>query len=98
MEPPIRTHASIRDRPTRIKGWPHSGWGPADAADPAAKRLPFGFDITDDGAGGYIFESYSMDRIYWADTWHESLDDAYATAEEVYGIRREDWGPARPPG
>ena len=51
--------------------------------------------VTDDGAGCYILVCYSMDRAYEADTWHETLEDAYATAEEGFGIRREAWGPAQ---
>jgi hypothetical protein len=59
--------------------------------------MTFGFDLTDDGAGGYHLVFYSMDRVYSADTWHESLEDAYATAEEVFGIRREQWGAPQDP-
>lgn len=91
----MRTFASIRNRSTRITGWPNSGWRGADASDPSAKLLPFGFDITDDGAGHYLLVYYSMDRAYEADTWHETLSDAYASAEEQFGVRREEWGPAR---
>lgn len=91
----MRVFASIRNRPTWIQGWPHSGWRGADASDPSAKQLPFGFDITDYGDGQYLFVFYSMDRAYQADSWHKSLSDAYASAEECFGIRRDEWGPAR---
>jgi hypothetical protein len=39
--------------------------------------MPFGFDITDDGDGHFLLVYYSMDRAYAADTWHETLSDAY---------------------
>jgi hypothetical protein len=91
----MRTFASIRNRQTWITGPPRGPWGGCDASNPSAKRLPFGFDITDDGAGYYILVSYSMDRAYGGDTWHETLEDAYATAEGGFGIRREEWGPAQ---
>jgi hypothetical protein len=91
----VRTSASIRNRPTWITGWPNSGWRGADARDPSAELLPFGFDITDDGAGHYLLVYYSMDRAYEADTWHETLSGAYASAEEQFGVRREEWGPAQ---
>jgi len=55
--------------------------------------MAFGFYITDDGADGYQLAFYSMDGVYTADTWHETLSDAYAAAEEAFGIRREEWGP-----
>ena len=91
----MRTFASIRNRSTWITGRPHSGRGIADASDASAKLLPSGFDITEDGAGRYNLVFYSMDRAYWADTWHETLSDAYSSAEEWFGVRREEWGPAQ---
>ncbi|HEV2973293.1 MAG TPA: hypothetical protein VGY55_25220 [Pirellulales bacterium] len=91
----MKVFASIRDRPTRITGWPHSGWRGADPTDAEAKQLPFGFDITDDGAGNYLLVYYSSDRVYVADTWHETLAEAYASAEESFGVRRDEWGPGK---
>jgi hypothetical protein len=91
----MRTFASIRDRPTWISGWPNSGWRGADAADASAKLLPFGFDITEDGAGHYLLVCFSTDGAYGADTWHETLIDAHESAERQFGIRSEEWGPGR---
>jgi len=91
----MRTFASIRNRSTWITGRPHGPWGSAEASNPSVKRLPFGFDITGDGAGGHHLVYYSMDRAYWGDTWHKTISDAYSTAEEVFGIRREEWGPTQ---
>ena len=86
----MRTFASIRDRPTWVTGSPPS-WRGADASGPSARLVEFGFDITDDGAGGYLLVCYSMDRLYAADTWHETLEQAYESAEEQFGLRREEW-------
>ncbi len=96
----MRTFASIRDRPAWLTGRPRKGrtyspWGIGDASSPSAMPMSFGFDITDDGASGNHLVYYSMDRVYCGDTWHETLAEAYAAAEEDFGIRREEWGPPR---
>jgi hypothetical protein len=87
----FQVFASIRDRPTWITGWPHSWWGSAEPSEPGARQLPFGFDITNDGAGSYLLVCFSADGAYAADTWHESLDDAYSAAEAIFGVRRSEW-------
>lgn len=84
--------ASIRNRPIWIIGRPHTGWGTAEPAEPGAKQLLFGFDITDDGGANYLLLCFSADGLYGADTWHETLADAYAAAEEKFGIQRFEWG------
>lgn len=91
----MRTFTSIRDRPTWITGWPNSGWRGADPTDPSSKQLSFGFDITDDGAGHFLFVCFSSDGVYGADSWHETLADAIESARQQFGIRRQEWGPAR---
>ena len=91
----MQTFASIRNRSTWITGRPHGPWGGSDASDPSAKLLPFGFGITGDGAGYCVLVYYSMDRVYGGDTWRETISDAYSTAEEAFGIRHEEWGPAQ---
>ena len=87
----MTTFASIRDRPTCIRGWPHSGWHAADPSEPGAKIVRFAFDITDDGAGGFALTCFSEDRVSTADSSHPSLDAAYVAAEEQYGVRRAEW-------
>ena len=90
----MRTFASIRDRPTGITGLPDSGWRSADSGDATAKIVPFGFDITDDGAGHYLLVCFSADGTYGAATWHETLPDAIESAKIQFGIRWQEWGPA----
>lgn len=87
----MRTFACIEMRPLRITGWPHSGWGAAEDGDASAKVLPFRFAVTDDGGGNFLLVYHSLDGVYFADTWHETLADALATAEEVFGIGRGEW-------
>ena len=87
----MQVFASIRGRQTWITGWPHSGWRGADPNEPGAKSLPFSFDITDDGSGNYVLVSLSVDGVYKADSWHETLTEAFAAAEEIFGIHRSEW-------
>jgi hypothetical protein len=87
----METFASIRNRPTCIRGWPHSGWRAADPSEQGAKTLPFSFDIADDGAGGFALTCRSDDRVYAADSSHPSLDATYLAAEGQFGVRRAEW-------
>jgi hypothetical protein len=54
--------------------------------------LSFGFDITDDGAGHFLLVCFSSDDVYAADSWHATLAEAYASAEEQFDIQRAEWG------
>jgi hypothetical protein len=91
----MKVFASIENRLTLIRGHPHSGWGGAKASDPGAKSLSFNFEITDDGAGNFLFVSYSADKAFGADSWHTTLDEAYRVAEEQFGIKRSEWTQSR---
>jgi hypothetical protein len=55
--------------------------------------VPFGFDITEDGAGHFLLVCFSADGRYGADTWHPTLEGAYGAAENQFGVRRDEWGP-----
>jgi len=65
------------------------------ASEPRAKRLPFRFEVQDDGTGGYLLIAESTDGAYAADTWHETMEEAFASAEEAFGVGRDEW--ERPP-
>ena len=75
----------------RVAGSPRRGWGPADADDLAARVLPFRFDITDDGGGHFLLIYESLDGEFCADTWHASLEEAFAAAHDSFGIARSEW-------
>lgn len=92
----MTTFASIPERPTRITGFPHGGWHAANATDPASNVLPFCFEITDDGSGNFLLCYHSLDRVFCADTWHETLEEAFAAAHEAFGIVRSEWLPPVP--
>ena len=87
----MNVYATIPSRLVRISGEPNSSWGPASANDENTKELPFSFEITDDGNRNYLFVYHSTDNVYCADTWHETLEDAHACAEAMFGIRRREW-------
>ena len=90
----MKVYASIRNRPTWITGWPQGGWHGADPSEPGARRLPFHFDLTDDGDAGFLLVYDSADGVLAADTWHQTLADPYDVAESCFGIRRPEWMPA----
>jgi len=56
--------------------------------------LPFEFSITDDGAGQFLLTCRSEDGSLYCDTWHETLEDAYASAEEEFGVSKKEWSVA----
>jgi hypothetical protein len=91
----VQTFASIRDRPTWIQGLPQTGWSGADPSEPGAKQLEFNFDITDDGGRNYLLVYFSADGVYAADTWHQTLDEAYSAAAEQFGVQAVEWGPPK---
>lgn len=84
-------YSSIRGRPVWIIGWPHSGWRASEASESGASLLPFDFDITDDGAGGFLLTYRSLDGKFVADSSHDSLDGAYETASRQFDIQRSEW-------
>lgn len=55
------------------------------------KELPFRLTITDDGSGQFALDYKSLDGVYCADSSHEGLDAAFATAERQFGIGRSEW-------
>lgn len=88
----MTTYASIHNRPLRVTGFQHStGWRMAGDDDQNARELPFEFSITDDSAGSYLLISHSVDESVYADTWYETLEDAFAAAERQFGIARSEW-------
>jgi len=93
----LRIHASIHNRQTWIIGWPQGGWRGAAAFEPSARLLPFRFEVQDDGTGGYLLVYESMDGVYAADTWHETLIEAFAVAEDIFGVRLDEWERPRKP-
>jgi hypothetical protein len=87
----VTTYSSIHARPLRVTGFQRSGWSAAEDSDQSGRELPFDFSVTDDGAGQFLLVYKSVDGSLYGDTWHETLDDAFTSAERQFGISREEW-------
>jgi hypothetical protein len=87
----MQTFARIQSRIVVIAGHPDSGWSSADEGTPGSFELEFAFRITDDGGANFLLVYSSADGRYAADTWHETLEDAYASAADQFGIDRSEW-------
>lgn len=87
----MKTYAHIASRSVRISGHPHSGWRAADPNEQDAKLVNFRFSISDDGSGNFLLAYSSLDNAFAADSWHETIDEAYRLAEEMFDIKRSDW-------
>lgn len=87
----MTTFPYINGRPLRITGFQYSGWRMAEDADSNGRVLPFNFSITDDGAGQFLLVYRSVDGSLYGDTWHETMDAAFASAQRQFGISREEW-------
>jgi hypothetical protein len=83
--------ASIPRRTVRIAGEPNSGWSGADPDDLNAVEVEFSFKVTSDGNRNYLLIYQSIDGMYAADTWHESVEEALASARDSFGIEEDEW-------
>lgn len=92
--------ATLSDRPVRVTGTPYSGWHAVALNDtsPGTQVLTFNFCIQDDGGWGFILAFGSKDQgaTYFNDTWHESLEEAFVSAREQFGIERSEWQEPEP--
>ena len=93
----LKQHAAIASRIVRIAGHPHSGWRGAIPQDHDVVELEFSFSVMDDGGGNLLLVYGSLDKRYAADSWHETIEEAFDCAEESFGIKRQEWsGPCQP--
>jgi hypothetical protein len=87
----MKTYATVARRVVRILEHPNSGWSPADPDDDNALDIEFRFEVTDDGRKNFLLVYQSLDGRYAADSWHETVDEAFACAEDAYGIALSEW-------
>ena len=75
----------------------HDAWSlaPDGGSDAAGRDCAVDLEIRGDDASGYHLVM-SPAGFFTADTWHETLDDAYAAAAEFFGIAPERWAEKRP--
>jgi hypothetical protein len=83
--------ASIPKRTVRVSGEPNSGWSSADPDDLNAIELEFSFAVTSDGNENYLLVYQSADGKYASDSWHETVGEALACANETFGIELNEW-------
>ncbi len=83
--------AHIPSRTVLIAGHPNSGWSSADEGTPGSFETDFSFVIKDDGRHNHLLVYASLDGRFSGDSWHETLDEAYASAEQQFGIDRGEW-------
>lgn len=90
----------INDYLVTVGGEQHSGWLPMQAVEPLptpVRELYFDFVIKESTPGvGYIFEYYSQCGEFFNDTWHETLEDAKAQAQQDFGIPLDAWSEEKP--
>jgi hypothetical protein len=87
----MSTFASIHSRSIFVTGSQDKGWHAAKDSTSGAREVLFDFCINDDGAGQFLLVYRSLDGSLYADTWHETLDDAYTSAEREFGILKQEW-------
>ena len=87
----MKVFASVPSRLVTIAGQPNSGWSSADEGTPGSFELEFRFQVTDDGGENYLLVYSSLDGRYAADSWHATLQEALAVAEEQFGIEAREW-------
>jgi hypothetical protein len=85
-------YASIRrERSVRVAGSQQTGWKPVLGQNDPATLMSFDFAITDDGNGQCLLIYRSKNGRYFGDDWYETLERAYAAAEQRFGIARDEW-------
>ena len=85
----VKIFASIPKRVMHVAGVPDLWWFD-DAADPQSREIAFAFTITDDGNANYLLICESVDKAYFSDTWHETIENAIGAAQRM-GIGRKEW-------
>ena len=87
-----KTYATIADHVLHVTGEPSSGWQVAAEGEvSSSKGVSFTFSVQDDGNQNFLLVYSSIDGMYAADTWHETIEEAYACAHSEFGIQRSEW-------
>lgn len=67
----------------------HTGWLPATASTPHRTESNFVDVWIEETPEGVFLFTRGVETI--SDTWHQSLDDAFAQAEFEFGISHAEW-------
>src|SRR5687768_18474370 len=81
---PMQTFAHIRQRTLRVCGTMETGWWATSSNEPDGRDVEFTVSIVD-SAGHFLLVYQSLDESLFADTWHETLDEAYIAAADDLG-------------
>src|SRR5947208_1656022 len=83
----------VRGLPFRFGGAEHSGWLPPGAAKPLPTPIEdVLLDIEIESTpGGFILFWQSRDGSRFADSWHQTLEEAEKAAWVELGIERSQW-------
>jgi hypothetical protein len=87
----LSTYATVLSHALTVEGHPHSGWTCAAPLTADSQQLEFTFSVQDDGGGNFLLVYSSLDGRFAADTWHETLADAFACAESEFGVKSTEW-------
>ena len=74
----------------------NSGWLPAGSAparEQDSKLAIVRLSIAQDGDAFYLFSSSEHPDFHCGDTFHQSVEDAVAQAEDQFGVSKENWQP-----
>jgi hypothetical protein len=81
---------SVSNFPVSIEGEQTSGWSASDSN--ASRKILFNFEVEElENDGGFLLLCSSADKKIYADTWHETIEEAFEVAESEYKISRELW-------
>ncbi len=67
-----------------------NAWKVGEPSDPRASERPVTLEIQGNAQNGYHLVM-SPEGCFTADTWHESIADAKATAEEIFNVPTDGW-------
>lgn len=73
-----------------IEGNQTEGWSPSDSKN--SRQALFNFKIEElENGGGFLLLAFSNDNDIYADTWHETIQEAIEVAIEEFGISTDLW-------
>jgi hypothetical protein len=85
----------VRARQVEVGGEAHSGWLPKRVAIPPptpVRSVSLDLRILHEGAGGgYILEWCVAGGELMNDSWHASVAEAVAKAENQFGVAPKEW-------
>lgn len=85
------THAIVPNHILAIIGDPMIGWQVVKQGTIDSRLIEFTLSVQDDGAGHFLLVYSSLNGEFSADTWHETLEEAFGCAESELGVVQTEW-------